>query len=495
MHLLISRLEEHQCRPREGFGGQWTARCPSHADRLPSLSFRLSDGKPILYCHAGCSTEDVLASLGLSFRDLGGAEALKVIEEYIYEDERGIPQFSILRFAPKTFRYKRIAGAPRACLFGLPELRRACEAGGTVYVCEGEKDCLRLRQRLSGATEWATCNPGGAGKWRKEYSEQLKGAGKVIIWRDRDAPGAKHASLVRSHLQGICPNVRIVESRAGKDAWDHLEAGFSPQEATIVESDGLSLLDVAGMLSSPPNPIEWLLEGWLARGELCVFGGEPKSGKSLLLLGAALSLAMGESWLGSVDVPSPGLRTLYIDEENTERELHRRLYRIGRGMQLSPSDLVGKTEVQYSLRKGINLDDEAGQDTLRFLVDQAKPDLIVFDSLIRMHRRDENSNAAMSEFYSEKLQPLTSNGTSVVLIHHLSKPPQTGTRSVAHRLRGASDISAMADHVWGLERTESGRRLVHALSRGAEPQDPLDIVFTHCANGGLSIVGRLPPQS
>ena len=42
-------------------GGQWLVRCPSHEDRRASLAVRQAlDGRLLLYCHAGCSTTDVL---------------------------------------------------------------------------------------------------------------------------------------------------------------------------------------------------------------------------------------------------------------------------------------------------------------------------------------------------------------------------------------------------------------------------------------------------
>ena len=45
-------------------GGGWTARCPAHDDRTPSLSIRdADDGKVLLYCHAGCRQEGVIAAL------------------------------------------------------------------------------------------------------------------------------------------------------------------------------------------------------------------------------------------------------------------------------------------------------------------------------------------------------------------------------------------------------------------------------------------------
>src|SRR5689334_20083592 len=45
-------------------GGSWTARCPAHDDRTPSLSIRESDGdKVLVHCHAGCDQRDVIAAL------------------------------------------------------------------------------------------------------------------------------------------------------------------------------------------------------------------------------------------------------------------------------------------------------------------------------------------------------------------------------------------------------------------------------------------------
>ena len=45
-------------------GGGWTARCPAHDDRTPSLSIRdADDGKVLVRCHAGCDQERVIAAL------------------------------------------------------------------------------------------------------------------------------------------------------------------------------------------------------------------------------------------------------------------------------------------------------------------------------------------------------------------------------------------------------------------------------------------------
>ncbi len=52
-------------------GGGWTALCPHHGDKEPSLSINVGDdGRILLYCHAGCPTEGVLQALNMTFRDL-----------------------------------------------------------------------------------------------------------------------------------------------------------------------------------------------------------------------------------------------------------------------------------------------------------------------------------------------------------------------------------------------------------------------------------------
>ena len=63
---LISRLQVVK-----GRNGAWTARCPAHEDKSPSLAVREGeDGRVLLHCFGGCSTSDVLASIGMDMSDL-----------------------------------------------------------------------------------------------------------------------------------------------------------------------------------------------------------------------------------------------------------------------------------------------------------------------------------------------------------------------------------------------------------------------------------------
>ena len=61
---LLSRLEGVRQRGSD----RWSALCPGHDDKSPSLSIReLPDGRVLLHCYAGCETGSVLASIGLTF--------------------------------------------------------------------------------------------------------------------------------------------------------------------------------------------------------------------------------------------------------------------------------------------------------------------------------------------------------------------------------------------------------------------------------------------
>jgi hypothetical protein len=49
----------------------WSARCPAHDDRSPSLSVAVGDdGRVLLYCWSGCTYREIVAALGFQPGDL-----------------------------------------------------------------------------------------------------------------------------------------------------------------------------------------------------------------------------------------------------------------------------------------------------------------------------------------------------------------------------------------------------------------------------------------
>ena len=63
---ILSRLEKVK-----GRNGAYTACCPAHSDKSPSLAIReLDDGRILIKCFADCSVQDILGAIGMDMNDL-----------------------------------------------------------------------------------------------------------------------------------------------------------------------------------------------------------------------------------------------------------------------------------------------------------------------------------------------------------------------------------------------------------------------------------------
>ena len=62
---LLAKLERVR---RSGTG--WTARCPSHPDKSPSLSIQRGNRWWLFHCHTGCHIDEIIAALGLTWEEL-----------------------------------------------------------------------------------------------------------------------------------------------------------------------------------------------------------------------------------------------------------------------------------------------------------------------------------------------------------------------------------------------------------------------------------------
>lgn len=55
----------------KGGKGRWTACCPSHEDRSPSLAIReTDDGRILLKCFGGCSVQEIVGAIGMDIGEL-----------------------------------------------------------------------------------------------------------------------------------------------------------------------------------------------------------------------------------------------------------------------------------------------------------------------------------------------------------------------------------------------------------------------------------------
>lgn len=246
---LIETKTNYQPQKR---GDSYQCRCPAHEDDAPSLSVSKGDKQPyVLYCHAGCSHDQIMAALGVAAPALNGNGATAVavptagklakpkkrglgelVAQYHYHDAAGNLAYIKNRYTPKTFRVVGANGkwglqGATPTLYNADLIAEA-DPDTPIWVVEGEKDADNLALFLD---VLATCNYDGAGKWSEDYTALLEGRHVVII-ADNDQPGRAHAQLVADALAPVAASLRLVNLDGlpvHGDVTDYLNApAFSP---------------------------------------------------------------------------------------------------------------------------------------------------------------------------------------------------------------------------------------------------------------------------
>lgn len=229
-------------------GNYYTAKCPAHDDKTNSLTIRDGDKSILLKCHAGCSNADIIDRLKADgiweakapVQKNQSRQDSKLTHTYSYTNEIGELAHQTLRLEPKSFRQRRpdhnnpgkwiySLKDTQTFLYNLPAVMRS-EKG--IVLVEGEKDA----DRLISLGVCATTAPMGAGKWRPEYTEYLKGK-KVYLIPDKDEAGFHHMVKIASMLDGVADEYKLVELPGlsdKEDISDWLDKGHTKEELSEI---------------------------------------------------------------------------------------------------------------------------------------------------------------------------------------------------------------------------------------------------------------------
>ena len=164
---------------------------------------------------------------------------------YDYLDAEGVVRYQAVRSPSKQFHLRRpdpeapghwvkdIKGVGLVP-YRLPDLI-AADPVHRVYVSEGEKDC----DRLVSLGLVATTNAMGAGNWRDEYNDHLRGR-DVVVLADNDDTGRRHVRKVADSLAGVAASVKILELPGlppKGDVSDWLDAGGTAAELEVLADE------------------------------------------------------------------------------------------------------------------------------------------------------------------------------------------------------------------------------------------------------------------
>jgi hypothetical protein len=207
----------------------------------------------------------------------------------------------------------------------------------------------------------------------------------------------------------------------------------------------------------PPRP--WLLGRWLMRGTVTTVIAPGGTGKSALMVAAALSLASGRELLGKTVWYGPRRVWLWNLEDDRD-ELARQLVAccLHHGLAIGDyADRLFVNDAGSSLctatkgREGLTIDEPVNA-ALAAAIQSRRIDVLIVDPFVSSHRAEENDNGQIDAIAKCWASIARAANCSIVLVHHSRK--LGGQQVDAEAARGASALGNAARSVLVLNRMD-----------------------------------------
>lgn len=213
----------------------------------------------------------------------------------------------------------------------------------------------------------------------------------------------------------------------------------------------------------------WIVEGFIPAGGITILSGAPSTFKTMLCMEIAKCISSGSAFLGKMRCQQQGV--LMIDEENSDGIVQRRFRQL---------EIPEKLPIRLLLQRGFVVN----ADAIGKILDVCKKNnigVVFIDSFVRVSDAMENESTSVARVFRD-IKKLCQAGITVVIIHHEKKEQLFGGRSASSRLRGSSDILAVADAHISLRREKTnGKDIVlveHNKLRIAKELEPFNIEVT-----------------
>lgn len=493
---VLSRL---QCV--KGGNGQWSARCPAHNDTHSSLSISTGqDGRVLFNCHAGCSVDAIAGALGLSVKDLFEDKPQgKPQIEAIYTYPSGVQK---LRRTDKSFAWRKPDGKGGWIYNrqGIPHsLYIAGELTGPMFICEGEKDADNLHRLGCNAASGE--DGAGPGKWRKEYTEQLRGL-HVSIFQDNDDVGRSYAQETAAALHGVAASVQVLDlstvwpeipqhgdvsdliSKVGADKACDMIARLTTSTPQWEPAPDPFLSCFKSLDSFTEEEASWLIPGWIPEGQITLMAADGGIGKTTLWCNMIAAISSGQRCI--LDPPGhkrhPRKVAFLTTEDSVRKKLKKKLRLAGANMAniITPDFLADKEGILRGLKFGSN-------EMERF-VRHFKPALCVFDPVQGFVPPDINMGSRNE--MRDCMAPLISLGeetsTTFLVVCHTNKRPKASGRD---RIADSADLWDVSRSVLmaGYTEDQGVRYLSNEKNNYAQLQET--VLFTIDQDGQAQVEG------
>jgi hypothetical protein len=223
------------------------------------------------------------------------------------------------------------------------------------------------------------------------------------------------------------------------------------QTAAPPKKDRFPLVTSAALDSADYTP-RWLINDMLAAGSPAVDGGLFKTGKTLIAMDGAISVASGLPFLGRFAVPEPLSAVYFIGEggPSVTQEYGRRIAR-SKGLRLAD---VTNLHWCFSVPRLESLED---LDEVQRIHDDTAAELMVFDNLMLCMSADEPGNVfRMGQTLGNVIRICTERGITPLFVHHFKRTRATADPYAPGELLDLTQAGAaeIAGQWWLLTRFE-----------------------------------------
>ncbi len=442
---MLTPQEVARALDGEVSGNQVLAPGPEHGSKDRSLSIKLDANAPDGFLVHSFSGDDAIRckdyvreKLGLPpwhGKPKGSPRSKTIVATYDYTDEAGVLLSQVVRFEPKGFRQRRpddkggwlwSIGGTRPVFYRLPDIIEAVALERMIFIAEGEKAV----DALAKLGMPATCSPGGAEKWRDEYSQYLADA-NVVILPDNDEPGERHCKAVAKSLAGVDASVRVLRLPglpAKGDAYDWVRAGGTAEQLwQLVETDAvdpqtpqsrLRPLCIHRLFEIEIPEREMILEPIIPQKGLAMLYASRGIGKTHLACGISYAVATGTRFL-KWEAIKPR-KVLHCDGEMPAVALRERFAQLMGSATVRPEPNMLNVLTADLINLGIgNVASAEVQAELDPLLDGVE--LLMLDNLSSLTSVVRDNDAESWGPIQEWLLRLRRRGVSVLIVHHAGK--------------------------------------------------------------------------
>jgi len=262
-------------------------------------------------------------------------------------------------------------------------------------------------------------------------------------------------------------------------AYREVGVGVGPQ---------LTAVSLARLRERHSGDVDWIVDGYFARGEVVFTAGAGESLKSWAAAHLAAAIDGGFRWLGAFDVKAE--RLLFLEQERAANLV----YQLNR-IEIAERVTLGSDRLRIVEPTTLLLSEIEYQMALRMAVIEFRPDIIVINALRDvLGRANENSPTDMAALLRSLGRVAEEFHCCVIIIDHFNKAGLSGLLRGNSAHSGTAQKHAEADAVWIFERPRDdmgkgvGPATVSAgKRRSGEAGDPFAVSLTDTPDGGVLV--------